>query len=82
VDVPGRPPVLRPRPPQMRAAGSSSRRADPVVLNSILRDTTLAKTDRAAMMVSLEARAVFLDNDAVDFCARLPLWLQIPPRRA
>ena len=24
------------------------------------------------MMVSLEARAVFLDNDVVDFCARLP----------
>jgi asparagine synthase (glutamine-hydrolysing) len=24
------------------------------------------------MMVSLEARAIFLDNDVVDFCARLP----------
>lgn len=37
-----------------------------------LQDDILAKTDRAAMMVSLEARAVFLDNDVVDFCARLP----------
>ncbi len=37
-----------------------------------LQDDILAKTDRAAMMVSLESRAVFLDNDVVDFCARLP----------
>lgn len=37
-----------------------------------LQDDILAKTDRASMMVSLEARAVFLDNDVVDFCARLP----------
>ena len=40
--------------------------------NLYLQDDILAKTDRAAMMVSLEARAVFLDNDVVDFCARLP----------
>jgi asparagine synthase (glutamine-hydrolysing) len=40
--------------------------------NFYLQDDILAKTDRAAMMVSLEARAVFLDNDVVDFCARLP----------
>ena len=40
--------------------------------NLYLSDDILAKTDRAAMMVSLEARAVFLDNDVVDFCARLP----------
>jgi asparagine synthase (glutamine-hydrolysing) len=32
----------------------------------------LAKTDRATMMASLEARAVFLDRDVVAFCARLP----------
>ena len=32
----------------------------------------LTKTDRAAMMVGLEGRAVFLDNDLVEFCRRLP----------
>ena len=40
--------------------------------NFYLQDGILAKTDRAAMMASLEARAIFLDNDVVDFCARLP----------
>ena len=40
--------------------------------NFYLQNGILAKTDRAAMMVSLEARAIFLDNDVVDFCARLP----------
>jgi asparagine synthase (glutamine-hydrolysing) len=40
--------------------------------NFYLQDDILAKTDRASMMVSLESRAVFLDNDVVDFCARLP----------
>jgi asparagine synthase (glutamine-hydrolysing) len=40
--------------------------------NFYLPDDILAKTDRAAMMASMEARAVFLDNDVVDFCARLP----------
>lgn len=37
-----------------------------------LTDDILVKSDRAAMMHSLEARAVFLDNDLVDFAARLP----------
>jgi asparagine synthase (glutamine-hydrolysing) len=37
-----------------------------------LQNDILAKVDRAAMMVSLESRAVFLDNDLVDFCRRLP----------
>ena len=30
------------------------------------------KVDRAAMMNSLETRAIFLDNDLVEFCRRLP----------
>jgi asparagine synthase (glutamine-hydrolysing) len=37
-----------------------------------LQDDILMKVDRAAMMNSLETRAVFLDNDLVDFCCRLP----------
>jgi len=37
-----------------------------------LQDDILMKVDRAAMMCSLETRAVFLDNDLVDFCRRLP----------
>jgi asparagine synthase (glutamine-hydrolysing) len=40
--------------------------------NLYLQDNILAKVDRAAMMVSLETRAVFLDNDLVAFCRRLP----------
>ena len=37
-----------------------------------LQDDILMKTDRAAMMNGLEARAAFLDNDLVAFCERLP----------
>ena len=37
-----------------------------------LQNDILTKVDRASMMVSLESRAVFLDNDLVDFCRRLP----------
>lgn len=40
--------------------------------NFYLQDDILTKVDRAAMMCSLESRAVFLDNDMVDFCRRLP----------
>lgn len=40
--------------------------------NFYLQDDILTKVDRAAMMVSLESRAVFLDNDVADFCRRLP----------
>ena len=40
--------------------------------NFYLQEDILAKVDRAAMMSSLESRAVFLDNDLVDFCQRLP----------
>lgn len=37
-----------------------------------LPDDILFKSDRASMMHSLEARAVFLDNGMVDFARRLP----------
>jgi asparagine synthase (glutamine-hydrolysing) len=37
-----------------------------------LQDDILTKVDRAAMMCSLETRAVFLDNDLVSFAERLP----------
>jgi asparagine synthase (glutamine-hydrolysing) len=40
--------------------------------NFYLQDSILMKVDRAAMMNSLETRAVFLDNDLVEFCRRLP----------
>lgn len=40
--------------------------------NFYLQDGILTKTDRAAMSHSLESRAVFLDNDLVSFCRRLP----------
>jgi asparagine synthase (glutamine-hydrolysing) len=40
--------------------------------NFYLQDGILAKVDRASMMCSLETRAVFLDNDLVEFCRRLP----------
>jgi asparagine synthase (glutamine-hydrolysing) len=42
-----------------------------------LQDNILTKVDRAAMMCSLETRAVFLDNDVVDFCRRLPSRFKI-----
>lgn len=41
-----------------------------------LQDDILAKVDRATMMHSLESRAVFLDNDLVNFCCRLPSKLK------
>jgi asparagine synthase (glutamine-hydrolysing) len=40
--------------------------------NLYLQNNILTKVDRAGMMVSLESRAIFLDNDLVDFCRRLP----------
>jgi asparagine synthase (glutamine-hydrolysing) len=40
--------------------------------NFYLPGDILTKVDRAAMMCSLESRAVFLDNDLTEFCRRLP----------
>ncbi len=37
-----------------------------------LQDDILAKADRASMMVSLEVRSPFLDQDLVDFARRIP----------
>ena len=37
-----------------------------------LQDGILTKVDRASMMVGLEVRAPFLDNDVVNFAQRLP----------
>ena len=44
--------------------------------NFYLQDDILMKVDRASMMNSLESRAVFLDNDVVEFCQRLPNHLK------
>ena len=41
-----------------------------------LTEDILLKVDRATMMSSLESRAVFLDNDLVDFCRTLPIGLK------
>jgi asparagine synthase (glutamine-hydrolysing) len=45
--------------------------------NFYLPDDILMKVDRAAMWNSLETRAIFLDNDLVEFCRRLPYRFKI-----
>jgi asparagine synthase (glutamine-hydrolysing) len=57
--------------------------ADDLIARSIefygrfyLQDGILTKVDRASMMVGLEVRAPFLDNEVVDFAQRLPSNLQ------
>ena len=50
--------------------------------NFYLQDDILTKVDRAAMMSRSKSRAVFLDNDLVDFCRRLPNRFKYPEWRA
>lgn len=44
--------------------------------NVYLKNNILTKTDRASMMSSLETRAIFLDNDLVEFCKKIPYSLK------
>jgi len=54
------------------SAGSMVDRTLEFYTRFYLQDDVLLKVDRASMMNSLETRAVFLDNDLVAFCQRLP----------
>lgn len=42
-----------------------------------LADNILVKSDRTSMLNSLENRSVYLDNEVVDFAARLPLQFKL-----
>jgi asparagine synthase (glutamine-hydrolysing) len=60
-----------------------SSEADDLIAKSVefygrfyLQDGVLTKVDRASMMVGLEVRAPFLDNNVVDFAQRLPSRLK------
>ncbi len=52
---------------------------DQVFLRTFLTDTVLTKTDRAGMAYGLEARVPFLDDQMVDFSARLPFEFKSRP---
>jgi asparagine synthase (glutamine-hydrolysing) len=45
--------------------------------NFYLQDSILSKVDRATMMVGLEARSPFLDNDVVQFAQKIPSSLKL-----
>ncbi len=65
------------------ALWNGSRAASPVdraleyYAGVFLPDNILSRADRGAMMASLESRAVFLDNDLVEFCRRLPVRFKL-----
>jgi asparagine synthase (glutamine-hydrolysing) len=64
------------RQPPARIDGFA-RRAMAVDTRNYLPDDVLTKVDRAAMGVSLEARAPFLDRKVLDFAWRLPMEMKI-----
>jgi asparagine synthase (glutamine-hydrolysing) len=74
-DVPMRPEDIFSEAVELWETGPARNRVDRLLqffTTFYLQDDILAKVDRASMISSLETRAVFLDNDVVDFCRRLP----------
>lgn len=58
---------------QPEAAASPLARAFHVYARQFMLDDILVKVDRCSMLHSLEVRAPFLDKDAAEFAARLPI---------